>query len=172
MNLHRFLHATERVRGVDGVAVKLSAAVDRMLGDGRAAAWLRGSWLGHPVHPLLVTLPLGAWSSAAVLRSVGRYETAQQLVLIGLAATAPSVVAGIADFPGLDTNQRRVAIIHASANTVGSALFLAAYLRREDRFGATVLGAFGLGTVGAGGALGGHLSYALGAGVRRWQDQL
>lgn len=155
---------------MDRPAAALSAAIGRALGQGRFAGWLRGSWLGHPVHPLLVTVPIGAWSSAAVLRLAGRYDSAQRLVLIGLSATAPTLVTGLAEVPGLDTPQRRVALVHASTNAVGSALFLGAYLRRENPRHATVLGAFGLAAVGAGGALGGHLSYALGAGVHRWQS--
>lgn len=170
MNVHRVLRAVEETAGVDRPAAALSAVIDRALGQGRFARWLRGSWLGHPVHPLLVTVPIGAWSSAAVLRMAGRYDSAQRLVLIGLAATAPTVVTGLAEVPGLDTPQRRVALVHASTNAVGSALFLGAYLRRGHPRHATVLGAAGLAAVGIGGALGGHLSYALGAGVHRWQS--
>ncbi|WP_058856025.1 DUF2231 domain-containing protein [Nocardia jinanensis] len=169
MNLHRVLRGVEEAGVVDRPAAVLSAVADRVVGRGRTGEWLRGSWLGHPVHPLLVTMPIGAWSSAAVLRLTGRYDAAQHLVLIGLAATVPTVVTGLAEVRGLDTPQRRVALIHASANTVGSALFLGAYLRREHQRHATILGAFGLAAVGVGGALGGHLSYALGAGVHRWQ---
>lgn len=171
MNVHRVLRAVEETAGADRPAAALSAVIDRVLGQGRLAGWLRGSWLGHPVHPLLVTVPIGAWSSAAVLRSVGRYDSAQRLVLIGLAATAPTVVTGLAEVPGLDIPQRRVALVHASTNAVGSALFLGAYLRRGHPRHATILGAAGLAAVGIGGALGGHLSYALGAGVHRWQSR-
>ncbi|WP_459546686.1 DUF2231 domain-containing protein [Nocardia sp. X0981] len=169
MNVHRVLRAVEETAGVDRPAAALTAVIERALGQGRIAEWLRGSWLGHPVHPLLVTVPIGAWSSAAVLRLAGRYDSAQRLVLLGLAATAPTLVTGLAEVPGLDTPQRRVALVHASSNAVGSALFLGAYLRRAHPRHATVLGASGLAAVGIGGALGGHLSYALGAGVYRWQ---
>lgn len=172
MNMHRVLYAVEEAAVADRPAAALSSGIDRIMGQGRLAGWLRGSWLGHPVHPLLVTMPIGAWTSAAVLRVGGRYESAQRLVLIGLSATAPTLVAGLAEVPGLDRRQRRVALVHAAANAVGSTLFLGAYLRRAHRRDATVLGALGLATVGAGGALGGHLSYALGAGVHRWQNQV
>lgn len=171
MNMHRVLCAVEEVAAADRPAAALSSGIDRIMGQGRLAGWLRGSWLGHPVHPLLVTMPIGAWTSAAVLRVAGRYESAQRLVLIGLSTTAPTLVAGLAEVPGLDRRQRRVALVHAAANAVGSALFLGTYLRRAHPRDATVLGALGLAAVSAGGALGGHLSYALGAGMYRWQNQ-
>lgn len=171
MNMHRVLRAVEQTTAADRPAAALSSGIGRIMGQGRIAGWLRGSWLGHPVHPLLVTMPIGAWTSAALLRAGGRYESAQRLVLIGLSTAAPTIVAGLAEVPGLNRRQRRVALVHAAANAVGSALFLGAYLRRAHQRDATVLGAAGLAAVGAGGALGGHLSYALGAGVHRWQDR-
>ncbi len=170
-SMHRLLRAAEENTAADRPAAALSAGIGRILGHGRIARWLRGSWLGHPVHPLLVTMPIGAWTSAAVLRATGHYESAQRLVLIGLWATAPTVVTGLAEVPGLNRRQRRVALVHSAANTVGSVLFLGAYLRRGRPLDATILGAAGLATVSAGGALGGHLSYALGAGVHRWQNR-
>ncbi|MGW0245478.1 DUF2231 domain-containing protein [Nocardia goodfellowii] len=169
MNVHTVLRGVERAAGLDRPAAVLAALIDRVLGQGRGTEWLRGSWLGHPVHPLLVTVPIGAWSSAAMLRAAGRYDSAQRLVLIGLTATAPTVVAGLAEVPGLDTAQRRVVLVHAFTNTVGSALFLGTYLRRDHPRQATIFGGFGLAAIGAGGALGGHLSYALAVGVHRWQ---
>ncbi|WP_369690934.1 hypothetical protein [Nocardia fusca] len=104
-----------------------------------------------------------------MFRLAGRYGSAHRLVLLGLSAAVPTLVTGLAEVRGLDTPQQRVAVVHASANTVGSALFLGACLRRANERHATILGALGLVAVGVGGALGGHLSYALGAGVYRWQ---
>ncbi|WP_067857389.1 DUF2231 domain-containing protein [Nocardia shimofusensis] len=168
MDIHRILSAPEQAEGLDKPAAKLATLTGRLFGDGRVADWARGSWLGHPLHPILVTLPLGAWSSAAALRAVGYPDEARRLVLIGLLAFPPTAALGWADFQDLDRPQRRVGLVHAAVNGVAVALFSAAYRSRDDRT-ATVLGAAGLMTVGVGGALGGHLTYALGAGVHRWQ---
>ncbi|MGH3324756.1 MAG: (2Fe-2S)-binding protein, partial [Streptomyces sp.] len=52
---------------------------------------LHGRWLGHPVHPALVQVPLGTWLSAAVLDLLpGRRPTAGLLVGTGLAAAVPT----------------------------------------------------------------------------------
>ncbi|HEX2134059.1 MAG TPA: DUF2231 domain-containing protein [Actinophytocola sp.] len=165
------LHRAESVEAVDRPAEAVAGTVRRAV-RGRAGAFLRGSWLGHPVHPLLVTLPIGAWTSSLVLDAAGRRNAARQLVALGLASTAPTVLAGLADFADLDTRQRRVGLLHASANVVATGLFLCSYrCRRRGRHKAgTVWSTAGLLVLGAGGALGGHLSYAQGAGVHRWQS--
>ncbi|MGK8521316.1 DUF2231 domain-containing protein [Nocardia asteroides] len=170
MNIPRMLRTVEAADRLDQPAERLATSIRRVFGQGRVADWVRGSQLGHPVHPILVTLPIGAWSSAAALRIAGQNDAARRLVLIGLLATPATVAAGLADFRDLDIYQRRVGLVHAAANGVAALLFFAAYLTRGE-FTATVFGAAGLAAMGAGGALGGHLSYALGAGVHRWQDE-
>jgi uncharacterized membrane protein len=72
----------------------------------KVAALLRGIRLGLPVHPLLVTLPIGAWTSAAMLDCVGPRLAAQQLIGVGLAAVPATVLAGLADYPDLTGAQR------------------------------------------------------------------
>ena len=165
--MHQLLRAGEELTSADRPAALVTAVVERVLGRGRPARWLRGSWLGHPVHPLVVTVPLGAWSSSAVLRVAGQEQQARRLILVGLLTVPPAVLAGLAELPTLDTRQQRVALVHAGSNTVGSVLFLAAYRTTDPRRSAA-LGLTALAAAGLGGAFGGHLTYALGAGVGRW----
>ncbi|MFC3965196.1 DUF2231 domain-containing protein [Nocardia jiangsuensis] len=168
MDLHTALRTAESAGRLDPAAARVAEIVAGAVGEGRAAGLLRGSWLGHPVHPLLVTVPIGAWSASLVLRSLGQPEAARSLIGLGLAATVPTVVTGWAEFPALGTEARRVALIHAAANATATTLFLKAYRARTDR-AATTWSLLGLTAMGVGGALGGHLSYALGAGVFRYQ---
>jgi hypothetical protein len=173
MVFHKLLRRAEDVRAADGVAATLATAVRKALRGSRVDGALRGSWLGHPLHPLMVTLPIGAYLSAAVLDlAPGNDDTARKLVGIGLAATPAAVVLGLADYAELDQRQRRVGVFHAMSNTVAAALFTGSYLaRRRGAHGrGKVLGMLGLTALSAGGALGGHLSYAQGAGVFRWQS--
>ncbi len=162
----RILEAAESLRAVDPAATAVARGLRKVIGRGAADRLLRGAWLGHPVHPLLVTLPIGAWVSAAVLDLSGQPEAARRLVSIGLAATAPTVLTGLAEFSGLDRDQRRVGAVHALTNTLAAGCFLAA--NRTSRRNARFWTAAGLVALSAGGALGGHLSYAQGAGVGRW----
>ncbi|WP_240521858.1 hypothetical protein [Amycolatopsis vastitatis] len=79
--------------------------------------------------------------------------------------------AGLADYAGLDERQRRVGLVHAAGNAVATALFGASYAarRRGDTGRGRLFGALGLTATSVAGALGGHLAYAQGAGVFRWQ---
>ncbi|HEX7309233.1 DUF2231 domain-containing protein [Lentzea sp.] len=166
------LQAVEELRAVDRPSRSLAEAVRRALRSSNVDRAVRGEWLGHPLHPLMVTVPIGAWTSAAVLDArPGSEDAARRLVALGLVASVPTILLGLADYGGLDARQRRVGLVHAVANTAAVTCFAASYaLRRRGRHKAgKVLGLAGLVAVGAGGALGGHLSYAQGAGVHRWQ---
>ena len=171
MNMHSILESAESARIADRPADAIARVVRRVLRATRLSGLLRGSWLGHPVHPLLVAVPIGAWTSAAVLDCCGQRTAARQLIAIGLAATPPTALVGLADFAELDTEQRRVAVLHAAANVVSSGLFVGSYVsrRRGNGMAGPVWSGLGLLVLGAAGALGGHLSYAQGAGVYRWQ---
>ncbi len=157
----------------DKISAALASAVRHALRATRTADLLRGGWLGHPLHPLAVTVPLGAWLSSAVFDWGAHDEdAARKLVAIGLAATPPTILAGLADYADLDERRRRVGTLHAAANTVAATIFVVSYYARrhgEHRKGA-VLGLLALAVVGGGSALGGHLSYAQGAGVLRWPE--
>jgi hypothetical protein len=61
-------------------------------------AWLRdalhGVWLGHPLHPVLIQAPVGAWMSAAVLDAFPRTgRDTQRLVAFGLIASGSAALA-------------------------------------------------------------------------------
>jgi uncharacterized membrane protein len=171
MGLHEILRRTESVTAVDEPAGALARTIAKILPK-KAAELLRGSWLGHPVHPLLVTLPIGAWTSSAVLDCLGRRTAARQLIGIGLAAVPVTVLAGAADYPDLTTAQRRTGVAHAAANSVATAFLLASYVcrTRGKHQAGIALSAVGLATLSIGGALGGHLAYAQGGGVYRYQE--
>ncbi|MEA5367123.1 hypothetical protein VA596_46875 [Amycolatopsis sp., V23-08] len=118
-------------------------------------------------------MPIEAWLCSAVFDLVpGQEEPARRLVATGLAAVPVAVVLGLADYADLDRRQRRVGVAHAAANAVATTLFAVSYLaRREGRLTRGKLpGAAGLAVASAAGALGGHLSYAQGAGAYRWQE--
>ncbi|MDH6612382.1 nitrite reductase/ring-hydroxylating ferredoxin subunit/uncharacterized membrane protein [Streptomyces sp. SAI-208] len=135
---------------------------------GRGRDVLHGTWLGHPVHPLLVQVPIGSWLSAAVLDATkGRPREAGLLVGVGLAAAVPAAVTGAVDWAELQRPQMRVGLVHAVSNTVAVGLYAASLACRvtgRARAGRT-LGLLGLAAVGSGGMLGGHLAYRQAAGV-------
>ncbi|GAC1398909.1 MAG: DUF2231 domain-containing protein [Mycobacterium sp.] len=172
MNLHRLLASFERARLLDPPAEAASRVAGRLIERRGLAHALRGSWLGHPVHPLLVTLPIGTWIASAVFDVVFKDVTAaRRLVAVGLAATPPTVLAGWADYTLLGRRQQRVGLVHAASNALGVAMFALSYraYRRQRIRAARTYTVLGLAAISVGGALGGHLSYAQGAGMFRWQ---
>jgi len=151
----------EDQRYLDAVAGPLRRAV-RAVPLGPARGMIRGTWLGHPLHPALVQIPIGCWSSAAVLDLVpGEGRAAAGLVALGLAGAVPAVVAGLVDWAEQDQRQLRVGVVHAAANTIGVTCYtasLVARLRGRPLAG-RAWGFAGLTVATVGGILGGHLAY-------------
>ncbi|MFJ8622219.1 Rieske 2Fe-2S domain-containing protein [Kitasatospora sp. NPDC093550] len=163
------LEAPEHWDFLDAPAGPLADAAEALpLGRYRDA--LHGVWLGHPLHPALVQLPLGCWTSAALLDFIpGGRRSAGTLVAAGLLAAGPAAVTGWVDWARLDPPRRRTGLVHALANTTGLLLYGGSLLARcrGRRARGRLLGLAGLTAVSAGAALGGHLAYRLAAGPDR-----
>ena len=158
----------ESARLLDPVAEAVAGAVHSSIPNARIKDLLHGRWLGHPVHPVLVQVPVGAWVSASVLDfTPGGRAAAHRLVGLGLLTAPVAIAAGLADWAELEPDQRRVGLAHAAANTVGLTLYAASWTARKQ--GRHLAGAgyalLGLSAVGLGGALGGHLAYSQASGV-------
>ncbi|MGW8702981.1 Rieske 2Fe-2S domain-containing protein [Streptomyces eurythermus] len=168
----RFLDGVERWPRGDAVIDALSRGVRALpLRGGRDL--LHGRWLGHPVHPLLVQVPVGSWLSAAVLDlRPGRAREAGSLITVGLAAAAPAALAGAVDWADLHRRQQRVGLVHALANTAAVGLYaasLACRVKGRTKAGRG-LGFLGLTAVATGGLLGGHLAYRQAAGANHAEE--
>lgn len=172
MMLPRLLRASESVHRIDDATETLARRLRRVLRDSTADRLLRGSWIGHPAHPLVVTVPIGAWVCSAAFDALGDRDTARRLIAIGSLTAPAAAVTGLAEFARLSTVQRRVGALHLAANVVAQTCYLTSHrCRRRGSHGTgTLWSLLGLAAVAAGGALGGHLSYALGAGVYEWQE--
>ncbi|WP_443072279.1 Rieske 2Fe-2S domain-containing protein [Streptomyces sp. NBC_01485] len=161
------LDAVERLEWLDGAVGGVRWAVRSLpLGKGRDV--LRGRWLGHPLHPALVQVPIGAWTSAAVLDLVpGQSRAARLMVALGLAGAGPAALAGWVDWAEQRPPQARVGLVHAAANITAVSVYagsLAARLKGRPVLG-RALGFTGLTVATVGGILGGHLAYRQAAGV-------
>src|SRR3954447_11366215 len=91
----RILTRLETARQLDPVSDKLQEAVTAVVRPRRLRDLLHGTWLGHPLHPVLVQVPVGAFVCAAVLDLMpGRRRAATSLVALGVATVGPAAVAG------------------------------------------------------------------------------
>ncbi|MEU9084050.1 DUF2231 domain-containing protein [Streptomyces sp. NPDC048357] len=129
---------------------------------------LRGRPLGHPLHPVLVQVPIGCWLSAAVLEVVpGAHRAATTLTGVGLVGVAPAAMAGWADWADLPPEQARVGLAHAVSNAAAVACYalsLTARLRGRSAKG-RLWSLGGLAAVAVTGALGGHVAYRQAVGA-------
>jgi nitrite reductase/ring-hydroxylating ferredoxin subunit/uncharacterized membrane protein len=138
--------------------------VARLIRPGKIRDGLHGVWLGHPLHPMLVQAPVGAWLSASILDLFGDQRSARRLTGAGLAAAIPAAVAGAADWSEQHEQQMRVGVVHAAANIVATSLYGASLLTRGPRLG-PALRLAGLASVAASGLAGGHISFRLAGGA-------
>ncbi len=135
---------------------------------------LQGTWFGHPLHPALTDIPIGAWALAAGFDAYvglgGGHQaerTADRLIAIGVAAAVPTALAGLADYSAIDEAAIAVGTAHALLNSTGLGLYLLSiWARAHDRRGLGVLlSTTALGLVGASAGLGGDLIYRRLVGV-------
>jgi nitrite reductase/ring-hydroxylating ferredoxin subunit len=174
----------DRILNNLGFLGPLGKAVQKWLGQMEAAAgprgtelkvFLNGTWLGHPLHPLLTDVALGSWTASTLLdladgaRRGELARGADLLVALGCASGVAAAASGLADWEDQEGRERDVGTAHAIINTSALLLFstsLALRLRgsRGAAFGFSLLG---LGAATTGGYLGGHLVFGLGTGVNR-----
>jgi len=171
----------EAAEGLDRPAYALGKAISRtgqIVGrPGKSLAnTLHGRAYGHPVHPILVTIPIGTWTLALGLDLVGaagllRHRASQQAADLALQAGSVGAVAaiatGLADWQSMDGRDRRVGLVHGSVNATALGLnLLSSALRSRGRRGAGVwASAAAFACMGIGGYLGGHLVYRRRSGV-------
>lgn len=165
--------------GLDTASRRLQHEIERIRateGGGALVRLLRGNdWLGHPAHPIIVTVPIGAWVVGAYfdLRSLfgGRpvdEHAADTSLRLGVLGYAAAVVTGLAQFLDTADGARRQTAVHAGLNNVALTLNLcsmAARARGRRRLGRR-LSAAALVVVGVSGYLGGDLAYRHRVGVQ------
>jgi nitrite reductase/ring-hydroxylating ferredoxin subunit len=168
MSLLGILDRVADVPSFDKVIEPARKAVLSVLRPEAVKDFLHGTWLGHPLHPVLVQVPIGAWTSAGVLDAVpGMRPAATLLIGTGVAAAAPAALSGAADWSEQEPGVRRLGAIHALANTAALGLYVGSLAARAR--GRGVLGRLlsygGLGVATGSAAIGAHMSYAQSAGM-------
>ncbi|WP_229075363.1 Rieske 2Fe-2S domain-containing protein [Actinoplanes sp. DH11] len=166
--LRQAITRLEQAEALDGASDKMQAVVSAAIRPRLLRDLLHGTKSGHPVHPVLVQVPLGAFLSAAVLDAIpGMQKAATTLIGFGTASVLPAAIAGWVDWSEMTKDRRRVGLVHATTNVVATALYassLVARLTGHPTRGKALAYA-GLSVAGAGGYLGGHLAYAQGGGI-------
>ena len=157
---------------IDRIAVPASNAVNNAIPPGPVKDALSGTWLGHPAHPFLTDVTIGAFTSAVLLDLFGGRKAqpaAKTLIRIGILSALPTAATGASDWSETSGEDRRIGAVHAASNSTALLLMIASRRARKrgHRMMGRLLALTGAGALGAGGYLGGHLSFARGVGVQK-----
>jgi uncharacterized membrane protein len=145
---------------------------------------------GHPFHPILVTIPIGAWVSSLVFDIASRANSdgstalvdgAHWLIAIGVIGALVAALFGLMDLVRIPrgTKAFKAGLTHMSLNLVIVAMFIANFFWRDSdytglakvRVGQLVLSAVAIALLLASGWIGGMLSYKYGVRVAREDTQ-
>jgi uncharacterized membrane protein len=137
---------------------------------------------GHPLHPILVTVPIGAWVTSLVFDIASHavhpagFLAQGSLWLIGVGVIGAVLAAclGVLDLFALpeQTRARRTAVIHASLNLIITAAYAAGFAWRYKAVhpapvppAQIALSVVSLALLAVSGYLGGKLTYRYGVRV-------
>ncbi len=145
---------------------------------------------GHPFHPILVTVPIGAWV-ASLIFDVASHVIAQPgfltqgsewLIAIGIVGAAAAALIGFLDLFAIpsSTPAFRTALVHMSLNVAIVAAYIVNFVWRHGDYtlgnavalGPLVLSVISLAALGVSGYLGGKLAYRYGVRVAGESDQI
>ena len=136
---------------------------------------------GHPIHPILVTIPIGAWTASLVFDLAAKLGDEQAafakgstwLIGIGIVGAALAAVWGSIDFSTIAKGTRAytTGLTHLGINSVVIVLYIVNFMLRRGQgyddvgTGVLVLSVVALAMLGASGWLGGKLAYHYGVRV-------
>lgn len=145
---------------------------------------------GHPFHPILVTLPIGAWISSLIFDiatqansngSASLTHASFWLILIGMIGAAVAALFGLMDLIRIPRRTKAfgAALTHMGLNTAVLAMFIINFIWRHGSYddharvsgGQLALSAVAIGLLAMSGWIGGMLSYRYGVRVAAEQDQ-
>ncbi|HYX79605.1 MAG TPA: Rieske 2Fe-2S domain-containing protein [Actinomycetota bacterium] len=159
------------IEPLDAVADPVGSSIVAAVPQGRTKDLLSGTWLGHPVHPMLTDVVVGSWVSAAILDLLGERgeEAADALVGVGIAAAVPTAVTGLSDWADTAGEARRIGLVHGIGNVLALGLYSGslALRRRGRRSSGIALSMLGAATATITQYLGGHLVFGQGVGVNQ-----
>ena len=164
------IEVIENIEAIDKAANPLADAIGKAVPAGPVKDLLSGTKLGHPVHPMLTDVVIGAWTSSLFLDVFGGESSrpaSDRLIGLGIAAAVPTAVTGLADWADTWGKARRIGVAHAGINVGALLSFGSSFVARKrgSRGAGLALSLVGAGIMTLGAYVGGHLSFRKGVGV-------
>ena len=123
----------------------------------------------HPIHPMLVPIPIGLWLFSLVCDLVYRFGSgnptwevvALYTMVGGIVGALAAALPGVVDLLSLPTPVKRIGVAHMAINLTVVALYVInAWMRRDGTSDANLwLSVLGVALLGVSGWLGGHMVY-------------
>jgi uncharacterized membrane protein len=144
---------------------------------------------GHPIHPILVTVPIGAWIASVVFDIASHIadhpgfltQASEWLIAIGILGALAAAVVGLLDLLAIPTGTTalRIALVHMSLNLAVTIAYVINFVWRHGAYtggrpvavGSLVLSIVSLSVLAVSGYLGGMLAYRYGIRVADEQTQ-
>src|SRR5690348_4104761 len=128
----------------DRISDALQSGVKVVIGSNRKPprrfkSLLHGTWLGHPLHPAITDVPIGAWLLAVIFDIVWLASPdanswaargAEITVLIGILAAVAAAVTGLADWSDSYGAERTIGLYHAGLNSLALILYIVSFFLR------------------------------------------
>jgi nitrite reductase/ring-hydroxylating ferredoxin subunit/uncharacterized membrane protein len=172
-------HFIDRQSWLDRVGDPLQAFVVSLFADHGSSGKsvknvLNGVWLGHPLHPVLTDVPVGAWTMTLLLDSVASFngdaslEKAADITAgAGLMAAISAAATGWTDWSDTYGRERKVGLAHGLLMVMTTSLYAASVVARAagQRSKGMALSNAGYAVLSAGAYLGGEEVFDIGYGV-------
>ena len=142
------------------------------------------SFKGHPLHPILIPLPIGLWIFSIVSDLIFKFgfggpvwnEVAFYTLGGGIVGALIAALPGFIDLTGLtNPKTKTIAIWHMMINLLAVALYCINFWLRTQRAPGDnlpiLLSAIGIGLIIISGWLGGELVYVRGVAVKQPPDE-
>ena len=172
----RPVDAVARAGILQRVANAIAPPLQKLLESERAGAVknvLHGTFLGHPLHPLLTDVPIGAWTVTAVcdlleVLGFGERDGADVALGVGIAGAAAAAVTGLADWSDTKDEPQRLGVAHGLCTTSALLCYMASLAARRagSRGLGIALSMTGYAILTGGAYLGGELSLGMQLGVK------
>jgi uncharacterized membrane protein len=165
---------------------RVEPEVARRVEEAKAPVTAIAGPYGHPFHPILVTVPIGAWVASVVFDvasnvttggSAALVEGAYWLIGLGVIGALAAALFGLLDLLAIPRHSRamRYGLIHLVLNLAVVGMFAAGFLWRsgtydevtETEAGPMVLSFIAIVVLGVSGWIGGMLSYRFGVRVAK-----
>ncbi|HZQ30638.1 MAG TPA: DUF2231 domain-containing protein [Mycobacterium sp.] len=146
------------------------------------SATLAGPY-GHPFHPILVTIPIGAWACSLVLDIASHVvknpgflnQASEWLIAIGVLGALAAAMIGFLDLVAIPsgTPAFRTGLLHMTLNLAVTTAYILNFVWRHGTYtngaavalGPLILSVISFAVLGVSGCLGGKLAYHYGVRV-------